>query len=431
MVVAGELFGDQLCNGLSRFLCENRAVGLIQPFLLRLLFHIHEEEIALSPAPDVRELAFVDPMGVQDDPALHRLSENPCEAHDRKTAAVDEIPQYIAGPDAGQLVDISDQNQRHGVRNGFQEMIHQHDVDHRALVNDQNVTLQRVFFVFLVTFRRLDFQEAVNGLRLHMCRLGETFGRASGGRCQQNPGARRPESGDDAERRRGFAGAGTAGQQQDFALNSRENRLHLDFIIGNAGLHADLLRECDGRNVHALGIIENGRKALRRTGFREIERRQINGFFGGFFRRFLRRAVFGVFLRDFFCDHLSRTDHLIQCHGEHILIHAEQLRAGFQQLRPRGIAVPLLREAVQRIEQAAPQPDIFFLLKAQLFGDGVGGLKADAPDIVGQPIGIFLHDLEAVGAVGLEDSGGVGGGNVVALQEKHDVFDFLLLFPAL
>ena len=34
--------------------------------------------------------------------------------------------------------------------------------------------------------------------------------------------------------------------------------------------------------------------------------------------------------------------------------------------------------------------------------DGVRGLEADAPDVIGEAIGILLHDLDALGAVGFE-----------------------------
>jgi hypothetical protein len=48
------------------------------------------------------------------------------------------------GPDRGQLVDIADDQQRRVVRNRFHERLHQQDVDHRGLVDDEQIAIEGI-----------------------------------------------------------------------------------------------------------------------------------------------------------------------------------------------------------------------------------------------------------------------------------------------
>jgi hypothetical protein len=49
-------------------------------------------------------------------------------------------------------------------------------------------------------------------------------------------------------------------------------------------------------------------------------------------------------------------------------------------------------------------PGSWRFFHAKLHRDGVGGLEADATDVTGQPVGVFRHDLDGIGAVGLVDT---------------------------
>src|SRR5690606_37909814 len=62
-------------------------------------------------------------------------------------------------------------------------------------------------------------------------------------------------------------------------------------------------------------------------------------------------------------------------------------------------------------------------------GDGVGGLEADPPHVVGQAVGLGADDFDAAFAVLLEDAHRDGGGHADALQEDHHFFDDFLFFP--
>ena len=125
------------------------------------------------------------------------------------------------------------------------------------------------------------------------------------------------------------------------------------------------------------------------------------------------------------------TDHFIQSNIQNTLLHGEQFCAGPDQLFTGRVAVPFVRQLIQGIEHAAAQADILLMVKSELFRDRVGGPESDPPDVVRQAVGILLHDLYAFISIGLIDLRCMARGDVMPLQEEHDVLDFLLLDPAL
>ena len=82
-------------------------------------------------------------------------------------------------------IHITDEDHRHCIRHSLQKIVHEHDVDHGALVHDQYIALQGILLVPLIPFRGLDLQQSVDRLCLHAGRLGQAFCRTSGGRCKQ------------------------------------------------------------------------------------------------------------------------------------------------------------------------------------------------------------------------------------------------------
>ena len=77
----------------------------------------------------------------------------------------------------------------------------------------------------------------------------------------------------------------------------------------------------------------------------------------------------------------------------------------------------LVGELSQGVDDAAAYPARVFLAVAKLLGDAVGRLEADAPDVIGQAVGIFLDLVNAFLAVGLVDFGGEGCADAVSLQD--------------
>jgi hypothetical protein len=56
-------------------------------------------------------------------------------------------------------------------------------------------------------------------------------------------------------------------------------------------------------------------------------------------------------------------------------------------------------------------------------------LEADAANVSSQAVGVIRHDLDGIGAIGLEDPHRPGGTHPVAVQEDHDFADGLLFGP--
>ena len=94
-----------------------------------------------------------------------------------------------------------------------------------------------------------------------------------------------------------------------------------------------------------------------------------------------------------------------------------------------GIDVSLVGQLVEGVENTATAPSLVVLAIAHLSCDSVGGLEADAPDVIGKAVGIGLHLVDALLAVGLVDLGGVGGADTVALEKDHHIFDVELFHP--
>ena len=83
----------------------------------------------------------------------------------------------------------------------------------------------------------------------------------------------------------------------------------------------------------------------------------------------------------------------------------------------------------QRVGNPRANTDHRRLLDAELHRDRVGGLEADAADIARQPVRVLGHDLDGVGAIGLEDPHRPRRADTVAVQEDHDLPHRLLLGP--
>jgi hypothetical protein len=72
------------------------------------------------------------------------------------------------------------------VRCRLHERLHQHDVDHRGLINNQQVAVERVVVAALeAAALGVDLQQPVDGLGLEAGCLGHAFGGAAGRSAQQ------------------------------------------------------------------------------------------------------------------------------------------------------------------------------------------------------------------------------------------------------
>jgi hypothetical protein len=129
---------------------------------------------------------LIDPVRAGDDAALCGLAENLRQAHHRHRAGAYDVSQNLTRADRGQLVNIAHDKDGGVVRNCLQQGLQQGNIDHRAFINDQQIALERAFLVALETERfRIDFQHAVDGLRLHSGRFLHPFGSSPGRGAQQ------------------------------------------------------------------------------------------------------------------------------------------------------------------------------------------------------------------------------------------------------
>ena len=104
---------------------------------------IDEVEVAALDRGEIGHQALVDAMRVGDDPALGGLAENLGQAHHRHGTRGDDVGQHLPRPDRRQLIDIADEQQRRLVRQGAQQSPHQRHVDHRRLVDDEQIAVER------------------------------------------------------------------------------------------------------------------------------------------------------------------------------------------------------------------------------------------------------------------------------------------------
>jgi hypothetical protein len=128
-------------------------------------------------------------------------------------------------------------------------------------------------------------------------------------------------------------------------------------------------------------------------------------------------------------DHRALLQLEIERSADELLRDLEQLLGKRHQLICRESAMPLVHDLGERIGNASANPDYRRFLDTELHGDGVGRLEPDAPDVTGQPVSVLGHDLNGVGAIGLENPHCSRRAYAVAVQENHYFPHRLLLGP--
>jgi hypothetical protein len=72
----------------------------------------------------------VDPVRIDDDPALGGLSKDLSQTHDRHRGGRDDIAENLPRAYPRQLIDIPDEQQRRALRQSPKDRPHQRHVDH-------------------------------------------------------------------------------------------------------------------------------------------------------------------------------------------------------------------------------------------------------------------------------------------------------------
>jgi hypothetical protein len=160
----------------------------------------------------VGHAAGVYPVGVGDDLALSGLAEDLGEARHGHGAGADDIGQHLARPHRGELVHVTDKDQRRLVRQCLHQGRHQGDVHHGGLVNHEQVALQRIVQAALeAPVPGVHLQEAVDGLRLHPGAFREALGCPSRGGCEGDLDALHYQDAQDGVHQGRLAHAGSTG----------------------------------------------------------------------------------------------------------------------------------------------------------------------------------------------------------------------------
>ena len=94
--------------------------------------------------------------------------------------APDDVGQHLPGSDGRQLVDVADDEQRRVVRRRLRQPLHQYDVDHRGLVDNEQIAVEGIVAVaFEPAALGIDLQEPLDCLRRDACRFGHALGCAT------------------------------------------------------------------------------------------------------------------------------------------------------------------------------------------------------------------------------------------------------------
>ena len=192
------------------------------------------EKVGILSIADVGEVALVDSVGIGDDTATHCLAEDAGETHDGNPLGVDDVTEHVSGSDAGQLVDVAYKYQAHVDGNGLQQGVHQNDIYHGALINNERTAIQGVFVIPAISLGRVVFKKPVDGLRLLASGLTHSLGGSSRGGSEEDAQSHGLQGGDDSDGCGGFASPRSSSQNHDLGLYGLLDGGHLHVIVMDA-----------------------------------------------------------------------------------------------------------------------------------------------------------------------------------------------------
>ncbi len=138
-----------------------------------------------------RQPSRIDGMSIQHDGAGIGLAEYLRQSHARHGLGAYDILQYCTRTDRWQLVGITDEYQMAAIRYGRQQAVHEHDIHHRHLIDDDDIGIERLIRIAPENQRAtgitgaLRLKQAMHGDGLTTRRLREAFGRPARRRREQ------------------------------------------------------------------------------------------------------------------------------------------------------------------------------------------------------------------------------------------------------
>jgi hypothetical protein len=338
-----------------------------------------------GPLVEGRHLAGVEVVGHAHDAAVLGLPEDRREARDRHHAAVDEGREHLAGPDRGELVGVADEDQPGLVGQRRDRGGHEREVDHRGLVDDEDVEVERLGErPREAGSGRLDAEQAVQGRGLGAGGLREAARGASGGCGERDAAALADEHVEQQPHDRGLADARPAGDDRE---PRAEGQLEGAPLIGREREPAALL-----------GVHDRGRRRERDERRGRVEQRaHARG------QRALGREQLGP-VDEAVVEHAPLLDAGRQHLAHRQLVDLEEGRGLLDEQLRRQPDVALLGRASEQVGQARGDALRRVGLVPEPACEQVGRAEADAPDLLGEPPGVVAHDLDRALAVGAPDA---------------------------
>ncbi len=365
----------------------------------------------------------MDAVGVEHDQALRRLAEDLGQADHRHRAGRDHVAQHRARTDRRQLIDVADQAQARRRRQRGDQVGGQPHVEHRRLVDDQQVDLERaVGAAAEAPLVRPPLEQPVQRRRRRAGRLRQALRRAARRRGQRDAQPLARQDRHHAAHDRGLADAGAAGDHHDLAAERAAHRLgllarqrdaRLLLVPGERAIDVELHRRRRRGQQAAqpgrrgdLGLVEAGLVDRRAA----VERRRRDA-------RVDRR--------------LAGARQTVDRRVGHRLGDAEQARRLAREALARHEHVALAGRFFQHVAHAGGDAHRRLLFDAQRRRELVGRQKADAPHVERQPVGVLAHARDRGRAVALVDARRERRRDAVALQEHHHLAHLALAGPRL
>ena len=213
--------------------------------------------------------------------APRRLPEHLGQPDHRHRPRPDEVRQHLPRPHRRELIDVADEEDRRPVGHRAHQRLHQGDVDHRHLVDNQQIAVERLPGTAPeAAGRRIDLEQPVDGPRVEARRLPEATGRPARRGTEREGDSLDRQYAEDGVHEGRLPHAGAAGDDQHLGGERETDGGHLargqgetdpPLDPGNRPLRVDRRPgkprrrdRPDPRRDGALGLVQAGEEDARR-----------------------------------------------------------------------------------------------------------------------------------------------------------------------
>ena len=335
---------------------------------------------------ELRHLARHYAVGARDDEALHGLSENFRELHNRHLSRRDEIPQHIARPHAGKLIAVAHHDQAAAERKRPQHGFEKQNIHHGKLVENEGIAIQQILFVpgegLAIVFVPLHLQEPVDCLGLLARQVAHALGSTACGRGEQHLLPLLLQDADDRLERRRLTGAGAAGEDQQPVFERLTDGILLELCILHASLAFHCLDEAGRARDGMRGEPEHGQNPTGGVYLRLEQARQ-------------KEKITAAQLTAHQCAVPRQLLHSLLCQLER---HAEHTRGRSSKLVRRDAGVAVVQIVAQHVFHTGPHAPRIILRPFQRGGNGIRLFKGHACLLLADAVRVFPDQLHAGGA---------------------------------